>query len=162
MVKQMAEKPLSGLLTDTRTLNFRTNLDNEDDLVIELVRQYLTATAHGNFSLLVRKTLADYLRRGEHFANALVWVQQKIDQHDVWERQKIRSRIGQFISSSELAIEDSEIGVQEENDFKLDGFVQPIPKSRNSSSKLIPHGRSETESSDEIYEDFDLLGIGGI
>jgi hypothetical protein len=158
----MADKPLSGLLSATRTLNFRTNLDNEDDLVIELVRQFLTATSPGVFSLIVRKCLSDYFRKADYLGNALLWVQQEINQHDVWERQRIKTRLHKFIRSDEWLPETESVS-QQENDLRFAKSTQNASASLSQDAMLSEQSRaSEQANLDEAYGDFDFRGIGGV
>jgi hypothetical protein len=154
----MADKPLTGLLSATRTLNFRTNLDNEDDLVIELVRQFLTATSPGVFSLIVRKCLSDYFRKADYLGNALLWVQQEINQHDIWERQRIKTRLCRFIRSDEWPSETESLS-QQGSDLMLTKSTASL------SQEVLPSEQSrasEQANLDEAYGDFDFRGIGGV
>jgi hypothetical protein len=86
-------KSAGCLAENADSLQFRLNLENEDELLLQLIRIFLLNTAPQQCAGKFKEILIDGLRGSDLHRQAIAWLKDEISGLKEWERERICNRI---------------------------------------------------------------------
>ncbi len=86
-------KSAGCLAENADSLQFRLNLENEDELLLQLIRIFLLNTAPQQCAGKFKEILIDGLRGSDLHSQAIAWLKDEISGLKDWERERICNRI---------------------------------------------------------------------
>ena len=91
----------AGCLAESAdSLQFRLNLEKEDELLLQLIRIFLLNTAPQQCAGKFKEILIEGLRGSELHVQALTWLKDEIPGLKDWERERICNRIQELNTES--------------------------------------------------------------